>query len=314
MKRIVQLTGFAPLAGLMLLIICSLCIGCSVPWTSIVDEYKVPITGAPIPLFTDIIISTESSCFSGSFEYCKTGDYRSSGKHKISSESFSFCLDDVLVEQLSNSARLAFTKECWELESADNAQKYFLTLKFKPTNINAEHNVEDSGTRSQRTVVPKNVYVVHLNGELEYNFLCPDKATTVVSGSTYSDGTGKGYQVGLLSGDTGIYGSFRGALKAAYISAINESCIKLVNSLRASNEVAAIARKEIEKRTLAANLMVKPRYSDKSSLLPNNTIDAGEQSTITATVTNEGKGTAFDVKLHTNCDYKNIEFPETIPV
>lgn len=55
-------------------------------------------------------------------------------------------------------------------------------------------------------------------------------------------------------------------------------------------------------------------FSDISSLLPNNTIDAGEQSTITATITNKGKGTAFDVNIITESEYKNINFPETISI
>ncbi|MFH1675346.1 MAG: hypothetical protein ABIF87_18240, partial [Pseudomonadota bacterium] len=81
------------------------------------------------------------------------------------------------------------------------------------------------------------------------------------------------------------------------------------------NPVISAYEKNIEeKRTLPANLVARVQFSDNVAFRPNNTIDAGEQSTITATVTNEGKGTAFDVKLHTNCDYKNIEFPETIPV
>jgi hypothetical protein len=55
-------------------------------------------------------------------------------------------------------------------------------------------------------------------------------------------------------------------------------------------------------------------FSDISSLIPNNTIDAGEQSTITATITNNGKGIAYDVNLSTESEYQNINFRKTISV
>ena len=80
------------------------------------------------------------------------------------------------------------------------------------------------------------------------------------------------------------------------------------------NYLASLKQKEIEKQTSPANLTAQLQYSDKSSYIPNSTIDAAEQSTITATITNNGKGTAFDVKLETKSPYKNINFPKTIKV
>lgn len=65
---------------------------------------------------------------------------------------------------------------------------------------------------------------------------------------------------------------------------------------------------------LPCALAVNIAFSDKTSHLPNNTIDAAEQSTIIATITNSGKGTAFDVMLNTKSDYDHIHFPEIIPV
>lgn len=78
--------------------------------------------------------------------------------------------------------------------------------------------------------------------------------------------------------------------------------------------LVSLKQKEIEKNTSPANLTAKSQYSDTSSILPNTTIDAAEQSTITATITNKGKGTAFDVQLETESPYKNIDFPKTIKV
>jgi len=77
---------------------------------------------------------------------------------------------------------------------------------------------------------------------------------------------------------------------------------------------AALNSYERRQQALPANLVAKIQYSDKSSLFPNSTIDAGESSAITATISNEGKGTAFDVQLITKADYQHIQFPEIIPV
>ena len=63
-----------------------------------------------------------------------------------------------------------------------------------------------------------------------------------------------------------------------------------------------------------SNLNVSLSFSDSKGCLPNNTIDAGEQSRITATITNKGKGTAFDVKLNTECDFSCVEFDKVIDI
>ena len=78
--------------------------------------------------------------------------------------------------------------------------------------------------------------------------------------------------------------------------------------------MALLKQKELEKQTTPANLTAKLQYTDTTSILPNNTIDAAEESTITAAITNSGKGTAFDVNLITESQYKNIDFPKAIKV
>lgn len=78
--------------------------------------------------------------------------------------------------------------------------------------------------------------------------------------------------------------------------------------------LAAIKQRELEKKTMPASLIATVRYSDKASLLPNNTLNAGEDSTIIVNVSNKGKGTAFDVNLGTESKYKNLTFPKTISV
>lgn len=76
--------------------------------------------------------------------------------------------------------------------------------------------------------------------------------------------------------------------------------------------LAAIKQRELEKKTMPASLIATVHYSDKASLLPNNTLNAGEDSGILVSVTNKGKGTAFDVTLTTESKYKHIDFPKTI--
>ena len=76
--------------------------------------------------------------------------------------------------------------------------------------------------------------------------------------------------------------------------------------------LAGIKKGELEKKTMPAGLIATVRYSDKASLLPNNTLDAGEASAILVSVTNKGKGAAFDVKLDTESNYKHIGFPRTL--
>ncbi|MBW2663951.1 MAG: hypothetical protein JRD93_18725 [Deltaproteobacteria bacterium] len=96
--------------------------------------------------------------------------------------------------------------------------------------------------------------------------------------------------------------------------AIESTAIDLHNKVVTSSKFRAYAESARMLQTSAADLKITPTFADFDALLPNNTIDAAEQSTIIATITNSGKGTAFDVMLNTESNYKNIEFPETIPV
>ncbi|WDN89521.1 hypothetical protein BuS5_02489 [Desulfosarcina sp. BuS5] len=96
--------------------------------------------------------------------------------------------------------------------------------------------------------------------------------------------------------------------------ALKIGAIDLHNKIISSSEFKAYANSSQMIQTSPATLTAQLHYSDKTSFLPNNTIDAAEKSTITAIITNSGKGTAFDVNLITESKYKNINFPETIPI
>jgi len=63
-----------------------------------------------------------------------------------------------------------------------------------------------------------------------------------------------------------------------------------------------------------SNLNISLSFSDSKGCLPNNTIDAAEESTINVTLTNSGKGTAFEVKLNTKCDFASVGFDKVIDI
>lgn len=63
-----------------------------------------------------------------------------------------------------------------------------------------------------------------------------------------------------------------------------------------------------------ANLKVRLEFTDAQSRFPNNTINAGEESILKVTITNDGKGAAFDVKLNIDSNYSDINFEKTIAV
>ncbi|CAN2043235.1 Caspase family protein [Candidatus Magnetomoraceae bacterium gMMP-13] len=102
--------------------------------------------------------------------------------------------------------------------------------------------------------------------------------------------------------------------KTAANRALKSAAIDLHNKVVSSPEFIAFAESAKMLSTASANLQITPKFTDTTSLFPNNTIDAGENSTINLTLTNNGKGTAFDVKLVTQSNYQNIEFPQNISV
>ena len=78
--------------------------------------------------------------------------------------------------------------------------------------------------------------------------------------------------------------------------------------------LAKIKREETERNTLPSELIFKFRYTDQESFMPNNSLDAGEESLILLELTNVGKGTAFDVNITTESSNINIDIPEIISV
>ena len=90
--------------------------------------------------------------------------------------------------------------------------------------------------------------------------------------------------------------------------------VEIHNSAVSSQKFKTYAESSKMAKTLPANLEMSLKFTDTNSLVPNNIIDAGEESLILATITNNGKGTAFDVKLNIDTDYRSINFEKTIAV
>jgi len=108
------------------------------------------------------------------------------------------------------------------------------------------------------------------------------------------------------------------ALIGDFITALVRACEgsfgDFQNSLLISPEIRQYAKMIEEKNTSPSQLVVDTDFNDNDSLLPNNRIDSGEASTITAIIRNEGKGTAFDVKLAMESQNSHVHFPAVHPV
>lgn len=102
--------------------------------------------------------------------------------------------------------------------------------------------------------------------------------------------------------------------KIVVAKSIESAFSNLVDRILASREVKKFAKKVEITKTLPANLIAEVQFSDKSSFLPNSSLDAGEKSAINVTLTNNGKGTAFDVKLNTDCDFPCVDFDKVIHI
>jgi len=84
---------------------------------------------------------------------------------------------------------------------------------------------------------------------------------------------------------------------------------EIIENIVSSQNILKVAQPEIQKRTLPAGLIAQVQFSDNASIIPNEVIDAGEEAILSVSITNNGHGTAFDVKLNASVDYKEVEIP-----
>ncbi len=136
--------------------------------------------------------------------------------------------------------------------------------------------------------------------------------TTLSSPFTY---TGQGYKGGYCCvNDYDYDGSYvlTGDFSKLFGLAINKSFPRLLSQLE--NSLIVFAKTKHEQQTLPSSLTVDLIYSENSSFSSNNILDAAENCSIIATIKNKGNGTAFDVKLFTESQTSNINFPTSLTV
>ena len=104
----------------------------------------------------------------------------------------------------------------------------------------------------------------------------------------------------------------RRALSFAVKKAEADAFSQLISRLKYSQELKNYANKIHIEKTLPCSLKIKTAFNDIQGHSPNKIIDAAEESIITVILKNEGKGTAFDIKLNTESKSKNVNFPEII--
>lgn len=99
---------------------------------------------------------------------------------------------------------------------------------------------------------------------------------------------------------------FTGSAKLAFNS--------ISSKMQSSREVANIIAECIENKDGPAELIVDAKWSDDGALIPNRIIDALETSTVELEVTNRGKGTAYAVRLKTECSFAGVEFDDSVEI
>ncbi|MBI5787961.1 MAG: DUF2155 domain-containing protein, partial [Candidatus Schekmanbacteria bacterium] len=73
-----------------------------------------------------------------------------------------------------------------------------------------------------------------------------------------------------------------------------------------------IEREERKRREAPASLVTSLQFSDTSSCIPNNTLDAGEEGLLKVSVKNDGKGIGFEALINLSSSQKLIDMPETV--
>jgi len=127
-------------------------------------------------------------------------------------------------------------------------------------------------------------------------------------------------QAALAIGDLEDGGIFYGNLVAATLDenqAVRDAAEQSLRRLGYYDELATSLDKNVYvdiANIPPPEILAELEYSDKYSCIPNNIIDAGEEVTIILTISNKGKGTAFDVNLSTESECANINFPSAISI
>ena len=96
--------------------------------------------------------------------------------------------------------------------------------------------------------------------------------------------------------------------------ALEDMAVDFHNKVVSSRDIRNYAESVKMLRTNPADLSLNVRFSDSSGFLPNNSLDAGEDAEIIATVKNTGKGTGYGSILEVTSDNQKIAVNKEIRV
>ncbi|ETR67307.1 MAG: hypothetical protein OMM_05203 [Candidatus Magnetoglobus multicellularis str. Araruama] len=95
---------------------------------------------------------------------------------------------------------------------------------------------------------------------------------------------------------------------------LNAVAIELHNKILSFQDFNSISDNARMLNTALSSIDLTILFSDITSIIPNNCIDAGELSKLYIKLTNIGKGTAFDVTISINNNDKQITFTKNVQI
>jgi hypothetical protein len=117
----------------------------------------------------------------------------------------------------------------------------------------------------------------------------------------------------ILTG--GRYKGVFSSLESASLNAMyKDISIDFHNKLLSSSGFQNFANTIKVQQTKPALIGINIEYSDRKSIIPNNIIDAGENSQINITLTNKGEGTAYNVKLTANSNDNKVNIQNNMKI
>ncbi|KPA18594.1 conserved hypothetical protein, membrane, partial [Candidatus Magnetomorum sp. HK-1] len=118
-----------------------------------------------------------------------------------------------------------------------------------------------------------------------------------------------------LSGDSDGLELYFKLHNNAQFNAINEDIsVNFHNELISSTKFQKFANPIKLQQTKPALIEINPEYTDHKSIIPNNIIDAGENSQINIALTNKGEGTAYNVILKSNTNDNKVNLQNNIKI
>lgn len=203
--------------------------------------------------------------------------------------------------------------------SSKNQLKKELSKHFK--SISVKENMPETFNEDVIVLIPSIIKVSSYvdspygtpfndaNASIHYNLKIIDNKKNEVEKINASSNVSKKIQ--SFFGSNLIFGATSLDLVVALFDDINKkACESITTQILSSENMVAFSHNLVQSKTLPANLVLNIKFVDDNSIIPNSMIDAGENSAITVTIKNVGKGTAFNVALQLNSKNKNILYPK----